>query len=193
MFEPSKVSAIGLLPTVKEVWVALTTKLKAFEGPPPGAGFVTTTVKLPAIARSPALSVIDNWPLLTKVEECVVELKVTVDAEMNPLPLISTVSGPDPAGAEVGVRPAIVGFGFCGMGPTAMVTVLDLALPIEITTGTATPTTPVGTRALTWYRPTPPGMRPENSTSAFAPPIVTIGVVVVSASVVLCDREPVRG
>src|SRR5712692_10346331 len=66
---------------------------------------------------------------------------------------------------------------------TAIVTVFDITPPIDITTGTALPLAEAaGTLAFTWYSPTNPGARPENSTVAFAPPIMTIGSVVVDAS-----------
>ena len=43
----------------------VTVKLTEFEAPPPGAGFVTTTAKVPAVAWSLALSEMVNWVELT--------------------------------------------------------------------------------------------------------------------------------
>ena len=64
-----------------------------------------------------------------------------------------------------------------------MVTVFEFTPPMEIETGaTELATTPAGTSAFTWYSPTNPGASPENSTVAAAPPIVTVGIVVVQAS-----------
>ena len=74
---------------------------------------------------------------------------------------------------------AVVHFDHC----TGMVTVFEVAPPMAITTGIEAPfEDPVGTRASTWYSPTEPGARPENSTVAGAPPMVTVGVVVVCES-----------
>ena len=64
---------------------------------------------------------------------------------------------------------------------TAIVTVLELAVPIRTETVTAFPVEAfVGTWALTWYSPKNPGARPENAAVAETPPIVTVGVVVVT-------------
>jgi hypothetical protein len=52
----------------------LTVKLTEFEAPPPGAGLVTTTAKVPAVAWSPALSIIVNCAELTKVGVCATPL-----------------------------------------------------------------------------------------------------------------------
>jgi hypothetical protein len=66
---------------------------------------------------------------------------------------------------------------------TGMVTVFEVAPPMAITTGTAAPFgDAAGTSASTWYSPTEPGAKPENSTWACAPPMVTVGVVVVCES-----------
>jgi hypothetical protein len=88
---------------------------------------------------------------------------------------------------------------------TAMVTVFDVAPPLwtplavtespkAITTGTAEPLDePAGTSAFTWYSPTDPGARPEKSTCAWTPPMVAIGVVVVSESWSFSGGEPLGG
>lgn len=75
-----------------------------------------------------------------------------------------------------------------------MVTVFDVAPPMEITTGTAEPLAdPAGTSAFTWYSPTDPGASPENCTEACAPPIMTVGVVVVDEGGLLSAAEPLAG
>src|ERR1017187_9230565 len=77
---------------------------------------------------------------------------------------------------------------------TAMVTVFETTPSIEVTTGTAAPLDdPSGTRAFTWYRPTPPGASPENSTVAGAPPMVTSGGYCVVESGLLTAAEPSGG
>ena len=79
-------------------------------------------------------------------------------------------------------------------GPTAMVTALDVVSPIEMTTGTAVPLgVAAGTCAFTWYSPTNPGARPEKETWAGTLPMVTVGVVVVSASWLLVAGDPLGG
>jgi hypothetical protein len=66
---------------------------------------------------------------------------------------------------------------------TGMVTVLEMAPPMAITTGMAAPfEDAAGTSASTWYSPTEPEARPENSTVAGAPPMITVGVGVVCES-----------
>ncbi len=66
--------------------------------------------------------------------------------------------------------------------------------PIEMVTGTAFPVAePAGTIAFTWYSPIKPGVRPENTTSARAPPIDTAGVLVVNDSGLAGVRTPVAG
>src|ERR1022692_2001353 len=77
---------------------------------------------------------------------------------------------------------------------TAMVTVFEPTPPIEIETGISLPlVASEGTMALTWYRPSKPGARPENSTFAEAPPVVTVGVAVVQDNGWLRAAEPVAG
>ena len=78
-FEPFKVSVCGpAVPTAKVVGdtelnigtgfvTVVTTKFTAFEGPPPGPGFVTTTGKLPPVAKSPEVRGIVNCVALLKV------------------------------------------------------------------------------------------------------------------------------
>src|ERR1017187_5842447 len=67
-------------------------------------------------------------------------------------------------------------------GATAIVTVLEVAPPMEIATGTESPAgAAAGTSAFTRYSPTKPGGKTEQGTDAATPPMVTSGVVVVSA------------
>ena len=79
---------------------------------------------------------------------------------------------------------------------TATVTVFEVTPPMEIVTGTALPAaTSAGTRALTWYRPTKPGARPDHVFAALAviPPMVTVASSVVGASSVVEAAAPVAG
>ena len=67
-----------MLPTVPLAAVALvitgtalfTVKFSAFDAPPPGAGFVTTTAYAPAVPWSPALKVMLSCVALTYVAAC---------------------------------------------------------------------------------------------------------------------------
>lgn len=45
---------------------------------------------------------------------------------------------------------------------------------------------------LTWYKPTDPGVKPENATPACCPPIVTVVANLVSISVADAAGTPVR-
>ena len=66
-------------------------KFAANDAPPPGAGFVTTTRKVPAMARSADVSEIVSWLALTNVAAWEMPLKVTVEELRNPAPLIVNV------------------------------------------------------------------------------------------------------
>ena len=66
--------------------------------------------------------------------------------------------------------------GYC----TAIVTLFDENPLLLNTSDTAGPgETAAGTRALTWYKPTRPGVNPENCTGAWIPPSVTVGISIV--------------
>src|SRR5579871_411683 len=66
---------------------------------------------------------------------------------------------------------------------TAMVTVLLVCPPAEITKATLAPVGAfIGTVALICQSPTKPGARPLNWTGAFTPPMVTVGCTCVSTS-----------
>jgi hypothetical protein len=47
------------------VWGLITVKYAADDAPPPGAGFVTTTGYVPAVARSADVSEIVSWLMFT--------------------------------------------------------------------------------------------------------------------------------
>jgi hypothetical protein len=90
----------------------VTAKAAALDGPPPGAGFVTTTAKLPAVLRSVAPSVTVNWPLLIYEATCETPLNVTVEEGRKPIPLIVTKKDCVPTLTELGAREEMVGVGF---------------------------------------------------------------------------------
>jgi hypothetical protein len=108
------VGAVGIV-----LW---TTKVTAFDGPPPGLGLETTTAKLPTAPTSEALSEIVSWPLFTNVAAWDTPLKVTVDDAIKPLPLTVRIREALPAEAEDGDRLVIVGSGLlaaCTVKPAA--------------------------------------------------------------------------
>jgi len=77
---------------------------------------------------------------------------------------------------------------------TPIVTVFEETPPTLMVTGTAEPSlVPLGTKALTWYRPTAPGVNPEKATDAGTPPMVATGVVVVGESGSPNAGEPLAG
>ena len=90
-----------------------TVKLTGLELPPPDAGLLTMTGKVPTAARSAVLRVIVSWLLPTEERGWGELLYVTVDDAMKPLPLIVSVNGPVPAVADDGDRPVMAG---CGLG-----------------------------------------------------------------------------
>jgi hypothetical protein len=96
-----------------------------FEKPPPGAGFVTTTANVPVVARSLAVRAIVSWVELMKVRVCAMPLKVTVEFERKPVPVIVKFCGVALAGREAGERDAITGRGF----PTVTFTAFDAPPP----------------------------------------------------------------
>ncbi len=89
----------------------ITANSTAFDAPPPGVGFVTTTGKLPAVVRSAVVSEIVSRPVPTYVGVWAIPLKVTVEFAKNPVPLMVSVCGTAPAGSELGDSEDIEGTG----------------------------------------------------------------------------------
>ena len=87
----------------------LTAKLTVFDVPPPGAGFVTITGKLPTVAWSPAVSGIVICAALTNVTVCATPLYVAVEVVDE----IGAIDGqrlrPAPTTADVGESVVMVG------------------------------------------------------------------------------------
>ena len=82
----------------------------AFDAPL-GAGFVTVTVAVPAVAISAAVIAAVNCVALTKVVVLVAPLNFTTDVDTNPVPLTVRVKAAPPAVALVGEREVTVGAG----------------------------------------------------------------------------------
>ena len=79
--------------------------------PPPGAGFVTLTVAVPAVVISAAVIAAVNCVALTKVVALAAPLNFTTDVDTNPVPLTLRVKAAPPAIALVGEREVAVGAG----------------------------------------------------------------------------------
>jgi hypothetical protein len=80
----------------------VTVKFTALDAPPPGAGFVTETGKVPPVATSALLRESFSWVLLTKVGVRLDPLKLTVEALVKPLPVTVRVVSKVPTRTLVG-------------------------------------------------------------------------------------------
>ena len=78
---------------------------------PFGAGFVTVTVAVPAVAISAAVIAALSCVALTKVVVLVAPLNFTIDVETKPVPFTVIVKAAPPAVALVGEREVSVGAG----------------------------------------------------------------------------------
>ena len=79
--------------------------------PPPGAGFVTVTGAVPAVAISAAVIAAVNCVAFTNVVVLAAPLNFTTDVETNPVPFTVRVKAAPPAVALVGEREVSVGAG----------------------------------------------------------------------------------
>lgn len=89
----------------------LTVKLVAVDVPPPGAGFVTVTPSVPAVAMSAAVIEAVTWVALTNVVVRALPLNFTLEEGTNPVPFTVRVKPAPPAVALVGDSVVIVGAG----------------------------------------------------------------------------------
>ena len=78
---------------------------------PPGAGFVTVTVAVPAAAISAAVIAAVSWVALTNVVVLAAPLNFTTDVDTNPVPFTVNVNAAPPAVALVGEIEVSVGAG----------------------------------------------------------------------------------
>ena len=81
------------------------------EVPPPGAGLVTVTLNVPAVAMSAAVIAAVTCVALTNVVVFAAPLKFTTDADTNPVPFTVSVNAVPPLIALVGESDVIVGAG----------------------------------------------------------------------------------
>ena len=91
------------------------------EVPPPGPGFRTATEKVPAVERSDVERSNVNVPLSTCLNERFALLANTVQFSRNELPLIVTVGGLPPTGADDGASEMILGTGLLGIPEPARI------------------------------------------------------------------------
>jgi len=90
-------------------------KLTALDMPPPGAGFCTAMLAVPAELRSDAGTSAVSEVLDTYVVPSAAPFHSITEAGMKPLPEAVTVSAAAPAAAEFGANPLSVGTGFCAV------------------------------------------------------------------------------
>ena len=119
-FVPARVNVKAAPPTVAEVGArevrvgaeaALIVKDRLPDVPPPGAGFVTVTVAVPAVAISAAAIAAVNCVALTNMVVLAAPLNFTTDADTKPVPFTVRVKAAPPAVALVGEREVAVGAG----------------------------------------------------------------------------------
>jgi hypothetical protein len=95
-----------------------TVKEREFDAPPPGGGLVIVTGKLPAVISALAGKMAFNCVPLTNVEGTPESANDIVDAGRNPVPVMESVVGPEPATTETGERDVIDGVGLIPDGST---------------------------------------------------------------------------
>jgi hypothetical protein len=88
-----------------------TVKAEFPDVPPPGAGLVTVTFSVPAVAMSAGVIAAVTCVALTKVVVLAAPLNFTTEPETNPVPFTVNVKAAPPAVALVGESDVIVGAG----------------------------------------------------------------------------------
>jgi hypothetical protein len=78
---------------------------------PPGGGFVTVTVAVPAVAISAAVIAAVNCVVFTNVVVLAAPLNFTTDVDTKPVPFTVRVNAVPPAVAVIGEREVSVGTG----------------------------------------------------------------------------------
>lgn len=81
------------------------------EVPPPGAGFVTETVAVPALSKTEACTLIVSVVVFTKVVVTALPFQFTTELETYPVPVTVIVNAESPTVAELGEIEVIVGAG----------------------------------------------------------------------------------
>ena len=86
-------------------------KLSALEEPPPGVGFTTVMLAVPAAARLAVETTAVSEEAETKVVGSIVPFHSTWDVETNPEPVTVRLVAAEPTGTEVGARDETLGIG----------------------------------------------------------------------------------
>lgn len=111
---PPAVAAFGAIEArVREA--PLIVKGRLPDVPPPGAGFVTVTLAVPAVAISAAVIAAVSWVALINVVVLAAPLNFTTDVATNPVPFTVRVNPAPPAVALVGDIEVSVGAGLVGL------------------------------------------------------------------------------
>ena len=108
---PLTVAMVGAIEVSAGPETALIVKDRVADVPPPGAGFVTLTVAVPAVAISAAVIAAVSCVALAKVVVLAAPLNFTTDVDTNPVPFTVRVKAAPPAVALVGEREVSVGAG----------------------------------------------------------------------------------
>jgi len=108
---PPTVAVVGATEVSAGPEAVLIVNDKLADEPPPGAGLVTLTVAVPAVAISAAVIAAVNFVVLTNVVVLVAPLNFTSDVDTKPVPLTVKVKAAPPAVALVGEREVAVGAG----------------------------------------------------------------------------------
>jgi hypothetical protein len=108
---PPTVAKVGAREVSVGAEAALIVNDRMPDVPPPGAGFVTVTVAVPAVAISAAVIAADSCVAFTKVVVLTVPLNLTTDVETKAVPFTVRMKAAPPAVALVGEREVAVGAG----------------------------------------------------------------------------------
>ena len=108
---PPTVAEVGAIEVSVGAETGLMVNDRVPDVPPPGAGLVTVTVAVPAVAISAAVIAAVNCVALTNVVVLVAPLNFTTDVDTKPVPLTVRVKAAPPAVALVGEREVAVGAG----------------------------------------------------------------------------------
>ena len=108
---PPTVAFAGAIEARVGAETGLIVKDRTPDMPPPGAGFVTVTLAVPAVAISAAVIAAVTCVALMNVVVLAVPLNFTTEVDTNPVPLTVSVNAAPPAVALVGEIDVSVGAG----------------------------------------------------------------------------------
>ncbi len=108
---PPTVAVAGVIEVSAGADTGLIVNDRLPEVPPPGAGFVTVTVAVPAVVISAAVIAAVNCVAFTNVVVLAAPLNFTTDVDTKPVPFTVRVKAAPPAVALVGESEVTVGAG----------------------------------------------------------------------------------